>query len=195
MNSPRKADPGKPTFFKSGHDFRRWLTTNHARCRELHVGFYRKKSGRPGMSYAEAVDEALCFGWIDGVMRKIDDASYSHRFTPRRPKSIWSNTNVRHVERLSRAGRMHSAGLAAFAARKEKTTGVYSFEQTSPIVLPREYEKQFRANAPAWEYFSQQAPWYRRLMIFKITSAKREETRQRWLARVVAESAAKRRVL
>lgn len=190
----KSSKPPRPKFFKSGEEFRGWLMKYHAQRSECFVGFYRENSGRGGMTYAEAVDEALCFGWIDGVMKKLDDVSYSHRFTPRKTKSTWSNVNVRHVERLTKAGRMQPAGLAAFAARDEKACGIYSFEQTKPATLSEEHEKKFRENSRAWSFFSEQAPWYRRLMIFKITTAKREATRLRWLERVIAESAAGRRI-
>ncbi len=150
--NPRQKSPVPPpavVFFASAAEFRRWLEKNHATTRELQVGFYKKSSGRGGLSYPEAVDEALCFGWIDGILRKLDDERYTHRFTPRRPGSIWSNVNVGHVERLRAAGRMHAAGLAAFAARSAAKTGIYSFEQGTQI-LPSAYEKQFRAHARAW---------------------------------------------
>ena len=181
------------TFFSSAAEFRRWLEKHHADTTELQVGFYRKSSGRSGLTYAEAVDEALCFGWIDGVVRKLDDVSYTHRFTPRKPRSIWSLTNVRHVERLTKEGRMRPAGLKAFVARTAKATGVYSFEQPAQS-LPAKYEKQFRANQGAWAFFSAQAPWYRRLLTHKIVTAKQEATRLRWLKRAIEESAAGRRI-
>jgi uncharacterized protein YdeI (YjbR/CyaY-like superfamily) len=181
------------THFPSAADFRRWLAAHHATAAELHVGFYKKASGKGGLSYAEAVDEALCFGWIDGIIRKIDEHSYTHRFTPRRPGSIWSLVNVRHVARLTTAGKMHAAGIAAFAARDQKQTGIYSFEQR-PQSFPPALEKKFRAHAQAWAFFSAQPPGYRRLAIYKVISPKQEATRERWLARVIAESAAGRRV-
>src|SRR5690349_14972292 len=142
----------KPTFFKSPDEFRRWLEKNHASASELLVGFYKKDSGKRSITYAEALDEALCFGWIDGVRRRFDETSYTIRFTPRKPRSIWSLVNVRHVERLQRAGRMHAAGAAAFAQRDPKRTGIYSFEN-SPLELSREYEREFRKHNGAWEYF------------------------------------------
>jgi uncharacterized protein YdeI (YjbR/CyaY-like superfamily) len=181
------------TFFANATEFRAWLNAHHSNVAELHVGFFRKGSNRAGLTYAEAVDEALCFGWIDGVLRKIDDVSYAHRFTPRKTKSIWSLANVRNVGRLTLAGRMHPAGLKAFEVRGEKTTGVYSYEQ-SPKTLPADYEKEFRANKAAWSFFSAQAPWYRRLLTHKVVSPKQEATRRRWLARLIAESAAGRRI-
>jgi uncharacterized protein YdeI (YjbR/CyaY-like superfamily) len=183
----------KPVFFRNAAEFRRWLTRHHGDQPELQVGVYRKDSGRGGLTYAEAVDEALCFGWIDGVTHKIDDVSFSLRFTPRRARSNWSLKNVRNVERLIKAKKMHAAGLKAFAAREDKRTGVYSFEQ-APRSMPPAYENEFRANPAAWEFFEAQAPGYRRLLVHKVVSPKREETRRRWLARLISESAAGRRV-
>ena len=183
----------KPIFFETAEAFRQWLMKHHATASELHVGFYRKGSGKSGMTYLEAVEEALCFGWIDGVVRRVDDTSYAHRFTPRKPKSIWSLTNVAHVDRLTKAGRMQDAGLKAFAARTDDRTGIYSFEQPARS-LPRKYEKAFRANPAAWKFFMAQAPWYRRLMIHKIGGSKQEATRERWLEKVIKASAAGKRV-
>jgi len=179
--------------FNSAADFRRWLERHHATARELQVGFYKKASGRGGLAYKEAVDEALCFGWIDGIVRKLDAHSYTLRFTPRKPGSSWSNVNVRNVARLSAAGRMSAAGLAAFAARTAERTGVASYEKR-PQKLPAAYEKEFRTNRQAWTFFTAQAPWYQRLIIHKIVSAKQETTRLRWLDRAIVESAAGRRI-
>lgn len=181
------------THFASAADFRRWLERNHAVTPELLLGFYKKASGRGGLTYPEAVDELLCFGWIDGVKRRVDDERYTHRITPRRAGSIWSLVNVRHIERLTKAGQMHAAGGKAFAARKAVKTGIYSFENRSRE-LPAAYKKLFRANAKAWTFFMAQPPGYRRLVIYKTVSAKQEATRQRWLARVIAESAKGRRL-
>lgn len=182
-----------PIFFKTAAEFRRWLEKHHATATELFVAFYRKNSGKTGLTYAEAIDEALCYGWIDGVMRKIDDVSYSHRFTPRTPRSIWSRVNVGHAERLIKEGRMQPSGLKTFSARNEKRTGFYSFEQPAKV-LPENFEKEFRANAAAWKFFTAQAPWYQRLMTHKMVSPKQESTRRRWLARVITESASGRRI-
>jgi uncharacterized protein YdeI (YjbR/CyaY-like superfamily) len=179
--------------FASAADFRRWLEKNHATATELLLGFYKKASGKGGLTYPEAVDELLCFGWIDGVKRRVDDERYTHRITPRRPGSIWSLINVRHVERLTKAKRMHPAGLRAFAVRQAHKTGVYSFE-SRPKKLPAAYEKIFRAQPKAWSFFMAQPPGYRRLLIFKIVRAKQEATRQRWLARTIAASARGRRL-
>jgi uncharacterized protein YdeI (YjbR/CyaY-like superfamily) len=183
----------KAAHFASASDFRRWLEKNHATTAELQVGFYKKASGRGGLTYHEAVTEALCFGWIDGIVRRLDAARFTHRFTPRRPGSTWSNVNVAHVARLTAAGKMHAAGLAAFAARRAAKTGIYSFEQGAQK-LPPSCERKFRAHTRAWSFFSDQAPWYQRLIIHKIVSARREATRLRWLDRAIAESAAGRRI-
>ncbi len=183
------------TFFSSREVFRTWLERHHATAAELIVGFHKKGSGRTGLTYAEAVDEALCFGWIDGIVRRIDEASYCHRFTPRKPGSIWSNLNVSHVARLTAAGRMHAAGLKAFAARSAAKTGIYSFENRDrPQVLPPAYARQFRAHAQAWAYFTAQPPGYQRAALHKVIAPKQAATRERWLARLIAASAAGRRL-
>lgn len=182
------------THFKSASEFRAWLEAHHATVTELQVGFYKKDSGKVGLTYREAVDEALCFGWIDGVVRRLDEHSYTHRFTPRKSGSIWSNINVGHVARLTAAGKMHAAGLAAFAARDAKKTGIYSFERTVDPVLPPAYLKQFRANRAAWKFFNAQPPGYRRLAIHHVIAPKQAATRERWLAKLIAASADGRRI-
>ena len=182
------------TYFVSAAEFRRWLEKNHARTPELLVGFYKKASGKGGLTYPEAVDELLCFGWIDGVKRRVDEDRYTHRITPRKPGSIWSNVNVGHVARLAQAGRMHAAGLKAFAARSAEKTGIYSFEQKKAAVLPPGCLRKFKANRQAWAFFSVQAPWYRRLVTHKIATAKQEATRIRWLTRAITASAAGKRL-
>src|SRR5215216_5260336 len=165
----------KPKFFSSPAQFRQWLEQNHDRETELLVGFHKKSSGKKSVTYNEALDEALCFGWIDGVRRNLNETSYTIRFTPRKAKSIWSLVNVKHVERLQKEGRMQSAGLAAFARRDPKRTGVYAFE-TEPHKLAPAYEKRFRQNKTAWKFFQEQPPYYKKLLIFRIMSAKKEET-------------------
>src|SRR5262249_31410168 len=151
-------------------------------------GFYKRGSGKPSITWPESVDEALCFGWIDGVRRRIDEASYSIRFTPRRSGSIWSVVNTKRVPILEREGRMHASGLAVFEARARKKTKQYSFEREAAS-LPKAYEAQLRANAKAWEYYNAAAPHYRRLAAFWVISAKQEETRQRRLAQLIDCSA------
>jgi uncharacterized protein YdeI (YjbR/CyaY-like superfamily) len=182
-----------PKHFATPTAFRRWLERHHASERELWILFHKKASGKAGMTYREALDEALCFGWIDGRVKSIDGDSYMQRFTPRRPGSIWSNVNVRHIARLTAAGKMHPAGLTAFAARDEKKTGVYSFEKR-PENFPADLEKIFRAKPTAWRFWQAQPPGYRRVITHWVISAKREETRQRRLTTLITESAAGRRI-
>jgi len=177
-----------PRFFKSQSEFRRWLEKNHAQETELLLGFYKKGSGKASITYPEALDEALCFGWIDGVRRSLGDDGYTIRFTPRKAKSIWSNVNVRHVERLKKLGRMAPAGLEAYALRDPKKTGIYAFENR-PRELSPAYEKKFRSNKKAWEFFEKQPPGFKRLMIFRVMEGKQEETRQRRLAQLIEASA------
>lgn len=181
------------TFFASPHEFRNWLKKHHAKNTELLVGFYSKGSGLGGITYAEALDEALCFGWIDGVRRNVDEVSYSIRFTPRKTGSIWSLINVKHVERLLAAKRMANAGIKAFDARKAHKTGIYSFEQKKHALEPAQ-EKTFRANKKAWAFWEAQPPGYKRVSTHWVTSAKQEETRARRLAQLIADSAAGHRL-
>lgn len=178
----------KPTFFESAAEFRLWLEKNHATAAELLVGFYKRGSGRPSMTWPESVDEALCFGWIDGIRHRIDAERYSIRFTPRRQGSVWSVVNTRRVSALTRDGRMREAGLRAFRNRDRRKTKQYSFERATAALTP-ELERQFRANATAWKYFSAAAPYYRRVCTHWIVSAKQEPTRQRRLALLIDASA------
>jgi uncharacterized protein YdeI (YjbR/CyaY-like superfamily) len=178
----------KPKFFKTAGEFHEWLLTNHSSQSELLVGFHKKDSGKTSVTYAEALDEALCFGWIDGVRRSVNATSYTIRFTPRKPKSIWSLVNVRHVERLTTEGRMQPSGLAAFALREDKRTGIYSFEN-KPRELSPEYQKQFKGNKKAWEFFQAQPGYFTRTSIFWVMSAKKDETRNRRLQQLIDASA------
>ena len=171
----------KPTFFRSADEFRRWLERRHSRARELWVGFHKKDTGRPSLTWPESVDAALCFGWIDGIRKRIDDQRYTIRFTPRRPRSIWSAVNLRRVRALRRVGLMRPAGLAAWARRTRERSGVYSFEQR-PQKLPPRYEKVLRARPRAWAYFRARPPSYRRTVTWWVVSAKQEATRARRLA-------------
>ncbi len=175
--------------FKTAELFRQWLEKNHASTTELYIGHYKKASGKVAMTYPEAVDEALCFGWIDGVIKKIYDEVYAHRWTPRKPGSIWSLVNIGHVGRLRAAGRMAPAGIAAFEARTAAKSGVYSFEQSEPPAFSAAQLKQFKANKPAWTFWQAQPAGYRRVCTFLVTSAKREETRQRRLSALIADCA------
>lgn len=183
-----------PTFFPCPADFRDWLEEHHGSATELWVGFYKKGTGKPSITWPESVDEALCFGWIDGLRKRLDDESYVIRFTPRKPTSIWSEVNVRRVAELTREGRMRPAGRKAFAARSEAKTGVYSFEQKETARLTAAFEKAFRDNKKAWEFYQAQAPWYRKVAAFWVMSAKKEETRQRRLATLIADSAEGRKI-
>jgi uncharacterized protein YdeI (YjbR/CyaY-like superfamily) len=185
---------GKPRFFPTADDFRAWLEQHHASTTEVVVGFHKKQTGRPSMTWTESVRAALCFGWIDGSRRSLGDDSYTIRFTPRNPGSNWSSLNVRHVEELIRQGRMAPAGLAAFEARRPERTGVYAFEQRHSARLEPAQEKQFGANSAAWEFFQQQPPSYRQTAVYWVVSAKREETRSRRLAQLIEDSAAGRRL-
>jgi uncharacterized protein YdeI (YjbR/CyaY-like superfamily) len=181
-------------FFSSPEDFRQWLAENHDTQTEALVGFHKKATGVPSITWAESVDEALCYGWIDGVRKRLDDDRYTIRFTPRKPGSIWSNRNVQQVEALAAAGRMQPAGFRAYEARSNDRTGIYSFEQNCEAVLPPEYERQLQANAVASEFFGAQAPWYRRAAIHWVVSAKREATRDRRMSQLIEDSAAGRTV-
>jgi uncharacterized protein YdeI (YjbR/CyaY-like superfamily) len=184
----------KPTHFSTAADFRKWLEQHHARASELWIAFFKKGSGKAGMTYSEAVDEALCFGWIDGIIKRLDAARFTHRFTPRKAVSTWSNLNIRRVERLTAAGKMHSAGLSSYAARTTGRTGIYSFESAQPKTLPAEFEQEFRKNTKAWSFFTAQPAGYQRTAIHRVMAPKHEATRQRWLTRLIAHSASGNRL-
>jgi len=174
-------------YFSSASSFHQWLEKNHDQVSELWVGFHKKHSGKKSITYPEALDEALCFGWIDGLRKTIDEDSYTIRFTPRKPKSNWSVVNTRRVNQLIELGRMKRSGLEAFDLRDSQRSGVYSFEST-PRKLAAPYEKRFRAKKKAWEYFLQQPPGYRKTATFWVMSAKKEETRLRRLDRLIVDS-------
>ena len=184
----------QPTFFATPEEFRAWLAEHHEAETELVVGFYKKGSGRPSMTWPQSVDQALCFGWIDGVRRRIDDTSYCIRFTPRKPRSTWSAVNVKRMKELVEAGLVAPAGMAAFQRRGDDNTAIYSYEQRKAARLAPEQEQRFRANERAWAFFAAQRPSYRRAAIHWVTSAKREETRERRLTRLIEDSAAGRSV-
>jgi uncharacterized protein YdeI (YjbR/CyaY-like superfamily) len=183
----------KITFFQSASDFREWLTSNHDKVSELWVGFYKKKSDKVGISYLEAVDEALCFGWIDGLKKAVDDVRYTHRFTPRKPKSFWSAVNIGRTNELKQLGRMTAPGLKAFAGRDEQKAMQYSYER-STCKLGSAHEKQFRGHVKAWQFFQAQPPGYRRTASWWVISAKLEETRSRRLAKLIEVSEQSRRL-
>jgi uncharacterized protein YdeI (YjbR/CyaY-like superfamily) len=182
-----------PVFFKTASHLRRWLERNHDKARELWIGMYRQACGKRGITYRDALDEALCFGWIDGVRKRFDDESYVQRFTPRQAKSYWSAVNTKRAEELRNAGRMHGAGVAAFERRDGEATRRYSFEREAARLDPAMI-REFQKNRKAWAFFEAQAPWYRRVTAHWVTSAKREETRQRRLAALIKDSAAGRRI-
>jgi len=178
----------KPTFFPTPADFRAWLETHHDKFQELFVGFHKKSSGNPSITWPESVDGALCFGWIDGVRKSLNETSYTIRFTPRRPTSTWSAVNVKRAQQLKKMGLMHPAGLKAFASRSAKKSAIYSYEQRKSAQFTREQEKQFRANEAAWEFFRSQAPWYQRVTTYWLISAKREDTKLKRLSSLIEHS-------
>jgi len=180
--------PPKPTFFATLADFRAWLEAHHDKLREQLVGFHKKSSGKPSMTWPESVEVALCFGWIDGVRKSIDETSYTIRFTPRKPTSNWSSININLARKLTKQGLMHPAGLQAFAARSEKKSGIYSYEQRRSARFTRDQEKQFRASQLAWEFFRSQAPWYQRVCTWWIINAKKEETKLKRLSVLIDHS-------
>lgn len=173
---------------------RAWFAEHAHEGGELFVGFHKVGTGRGGPTWSQAVDQAVCFGWVDGVRRRIDDDAYVIRFTPRRAGSIWSKVNVAKVERLTQAGLMTAEGTAAFERRAPERTGIYTYEQAEAPALTAEEEAAFRDRAEAWSYFGDQAPWYRRTAVGWVTQAKRPETRARRLAALIDESAAGRRL-
>src|SRR4051812_2407796 len=184
----------QPTFFPTEAAFRHWLEANHATAPELLVGFWKKSSGKPSIDWPQARDQALCFGWIDGVRRSLGEDAYTIRFTPRRSTSIWSAVNVAKVKELTKQGRMRAAGDRACAARAAERTGIYSFERKEAAKLSRNETKLLRANRQAAAFFDAQPPGYRATALHWVVSAKRAETRERRLARLIADSAACRRI-
>lgn len=177
----------EPTFFETPDELRRWLERHHDSVPELLVGLYKKGSGKPSITWPQLVDQLLCFGWIDGVRRSLDQDSYTIRITPRRPSSTWSAVNLRRTRELIEAGLMAPAGLAAFETRDEEKTRRYSYERKT-ATLGSELEAAFRANARAWEFFQSQPPGYRKTATAWVVSAKREETRRRRLDTLIRDS-------
>ena len=180
-------------FFPTQQDFRQWLEENHATEAELLVGFYKIETKKPSMTWPQSVDQALCFGWIDGVRRTIDNESYSIRFTPRRATSIWSTININKVAELTQKGLMQEAGLVAFSKKQEHKSNIYAYEK-APVLLDEVFEKQFKANEKAWNFFQAQAPSYKRVIIHWIMSAKQEATKISRLEKTIAESEAGKRI-
>ncbi len=183
----------EPKFFATPAALRAWFAKHHATAKELWVGFHKRATGTPSITWPESVDEALCVGWIDGVRKSLGDASYVIRFTPRRATSRWSLVNVRRVKALEQEGRMRPAGRAAFALADEAKTGTYSYEREH-ATFTRAQLATLKKNAAAWRFWNQQPPWYRRVVTHWVTSAKREETKQRRMVMLIAESAAARRI-
>lgn len=176
-----------PTFFAKQSDFKKWLQKNHAKETELVVGFYKVGSGKPSITWSQSVDEALCFGWIDGVRKSIDEDSYQIRFTQRKPLSIWSAINIKKIETLTKQGLMQPAGLACFEKRKEARSKIYSYENAG-ATLSKDFEKKFKANKKAWDYFQSLAASYKKTSIHWVTSAKQEATKLKRLNLLIGDS-------
>jgi uncharacterized protein YdeI (YjbR/CyaY-like superfamily) len=175
----------RPKFFATPSELRAWLARHHDKENELCVGFYKKGSGKPSITWPEAVDAALCFGWIDGVRKSIDEISYTIRLTPRKSRSTWSAINIKKVQELTRQGLMHPKGLEAFQARTKERSRIYSYEQRHDAKLPPRFETKLRTSKKACEFFRRQAPWYQRTCIFWVMNAKKEETRLKRLATLI----------
>ena len=186
--------PSKPKFFPTPADWRAWLEENHASREELWVGFYKRDSGRPSITWPESVDGALCFGWIDGIRKSIDTVSYMIRFTPRKSRSTWSAINIRRVGELKKLELMSPAGMAAFEKRDGNRSAIYSYEQRKTAKLPPDFEKQFRKQTDAWKFFQSQPPWYQRTSTYWVISAKQEATRLKRLATLIDCSQHKRNI-
>jgi uncharacterized protein YdeI (YjbR/CyaY-like superfamily) len=184
-----------PRFFRRPSDFRAWLERHHSTVSELLVGFHKRGSGTPSMTWPESVDEALCFGWIDGVRKRIDDVSYTIRFTPRRATSIWSAINIRKVAELTTQGRMQPAGLKAVKGRMKHKSRIYAYEQRDHRRLDAASEKIFRQNRAAWNFFQAQAPSYCKTVSWQIVSAKKPETKRRRLQKLIEASVSGRRLI
>jgi len=186
--SSRKGPWMKPTFFATPPDFRAWLEENHDKSQEIWVGFYKKGIDKQCITWPEAVDQALCYGWIDSVRKSVDEESYTNRFTPRKARSTWSAFNIKRVQELTELGLMRPAGLKAFEARAEDRSGIYSYEQQRDAALSDDYEQQVRANKKAWDFFQAQPPGYRKTATWWVISAKKEETRLKRLAKLIEDS-------
>lgn len=177
----------KPTFFKNQDDLRKWFKKNYSKKKELWVGFYKKDSGKANFTWSQSVDQALCFGWIDGIRKSIDEESYMIRFTPRNPKGNWSAVNIKKVKELTKLSLMHPAGIEAFQKREEKRSEVYSFEQNK-VKLSKDYELQFKSNKTAWKFFQSLPPSTKKPSIWWVMSAKKEETQLRRLNILIKSS-------
>jgi uncharacterized protein YdeI (YjbR/CyaY-like superfamily) len=182
-------EPMTPVFFETPADLRRWFEANHATCPELWIGFYKKGSGGVAVTYEQALDESLCFGWIDGIVRSVNEVSYTNRFTPRKLRSTWSAINIARAQELMAAKRMQPPGLAAFERRTEERSRSYSYEQRRAAELSPRERREFEAVAAAWRFFSSQPPAYRRTAAWWVQTARKEETRKRRLAVLIDASA------
>jgi uncharacterized protein YdeI (YjbR/CyaY-like superfamily) len=189
-----KASSPEIHFFATPADFRKWLRVHHEKSPEQWVGFYRKATGRPSITWPESVDEALCVGWIDGLRKTIDAESYKIRFSPRKKASNWSAVNIGRVKELTKLGRMRPAGLKAFERRTEEKSGIYAYENRKSAVLGAVAEKQFRARRKAWDFFQTLPAGYRQTLIWWIVTARKEETRKQRLEKLIAASEAGRRL-
>ena len=176
-----------PVYFKNQEEFRNWLEKNHKTETELLIGYYKVDSGRPSMTWSQSVDQALCFGWIDGIRRSIDNERYCIRFTPRKPTSIWSKINIDKIGELTKKGLMYPSGLAAFNNRRKSKSGIYSFEN-EPATLSASFEAGFRTNISAWDFFKSQAPSYQKMIIHWIMAARQEKTRLARLEKLISAS-------
>ena len=184
----------KPVYFNNQIEFREWLAENHADKKELLVGFYKISTGKPSMTWSESVDQAICYGWIDGIRKTVDAESYCIRFTPRKPTSTWSKVNIQKVENLIKNGLMTAAGLEAYNKRSMENSGIYSFENEVKV-LPLEFERKFKTNHIAWDFFCKLTPpSYRKMVIHWILSAKQEITRISRLEKLIAASEQQKRI-
>ncbi len=191
---PRPAKEPEPKYFATAAKFRAWLEAHHAREQELWVGFCKRDSGVASITWPESVDEALCFGWIDGVRKRVDEARYKIRFTPRKATSKWSSVNIRRAQELAERGLMQAAGLRAFAQRTAERSGVYAYEQRHQVTFDQSQEALFRKHKKGWEFFQSQPNWYRKTALWWIVSAKREETRLKRLTQLIEDSEQGRRI-
>jgi len=183
-----------PTFFAKQSDFSKWLNKNYKKETELLVGFYKVDSGKPSMTWSQSVDEALCFGWIDGVRKSIDKDSYCIRFTPRKPTSIWSAVNIKKIDELTKQGLMQPEGFASFKMRKEHKSKIYAYEK-DPVNLADDFKTKFKVNKKAWDFFTTQAPSYQKTIIHWIMTAKQKTTQLTRLDKVIAESEKQKRLI
>lgn len=183
----------QPVFFRSKPAFRKWLEEHHEQAKELLVGFYKVSSGRESISWSESVDEAICFGWIDGVRKSINEESYCIRFTPRKPGSTWSMINIRKAEELMRQGLMHPAGITAFSKRKENKSGIYSYEK-DPVTLSKDFMKMFQSNKKAWKFFQSMPPSYVNPATHWVMTARQESTRLKRLQELISDSQEGRKI-